>query len=112
MMVLSRLVSRENIEHIIPVSFSLILDGRNEIDREELIEECRNDIYRMLFDKNNMKAYWKLFEEIYILISEKPNSSVKELYSLLDKTKLQKVPHLTFRSAMFFISLIKDGLKK
>lgn len=112
LMVLSRLVHKNGIKDTVPISFLSVLNGRGEYDSKELIEECQNDIYRMLCDKNNVKAYWELFENIYTIVSKNKTQPVEILLNLIDKDKLKNVQFLNFNSAMYFIALIKDGLDK
>jgi len=108
MLVLSRLINKDSMNDILPTSFTYMLDGRT--DRVEFVEECRHAISRMLFDKNNAKAYWRLFEEIYTAIKGNPQSPVEEIYGMLNEDLLRSIPALDFNSARFFVALVKDGL--
>lgn len=110
-LVLSRLVGRESINDGIPQSFMDILAKcPTEIDRKELIDDCKAAINRMLFNKNNAKAYWRLFENIYCRIQNAPYQSVDDIYKNLETADLDAVPELDFNSTRFFIALIKDKL--
>lgn len=112
LLVLSRLVFKDNINKTdIPISFTPVLEQQDISNRKDFIEECNNDIYRMLFDKNNVDAFWKLFEEIYQKVSSNNELDVNELYNLIDRERLNNVSFLDFNSAKFFIALIKDGIE-
>lgn len=112
LLILSRLVFKDNISKTdIPISFTPVLEQQAISNRREFIEECNNDIYRMLFDKNNVDAFWKLFEEIYQKVSNNNDLNVNELYDLIDREKLSNVSFLDFNSAKYFIALIKDGIE-
>jgi len=112
LLILSRLVFKDNISKTdIPISFTPVLEQQVISNRREFIEECNNDIYRMLFDKNNVDAFWKLFEEIYQKVSNNNDLNVNELYDLIDREKLSNVSFLDFNSAKYFIALIKDGIE-
>lgn len=111
LLVLSRLVFKDNISKTdIPISFTPVLEQQVCLNRREFIEECNNDIYRMLFDKNNVDAFWQLFEEIYQKVNDNIELDVNELYNLIDREKLKNVSFLDFNSAKLFIALIKDGI--
>ena len=112
LMILSRLIHRNGIEESVPISFSILLDGRTEVERKDLVETCQDDIFRMLYDKNNADAYWELFEEVYNLTLNNIGKDINYIYELLDKDKVRKVTFLTFNSTKYFISLVKDGLCK
>lgn len=108
MLVLSRLLHRSNIAEGTPDCFSPVLNGRDLTNRKETIEECKNEIFRMLFDKANAHSYWVLFEEIYSAVVNNKNLGVIEIFDLIDRRKVDAIPHLTFNSTMFFIALVKD----
>ncbi|MBP3345827.1 MAG: hypothetical protein J6L86_02190 [Alphaproteobacteria bacterium] len=112
MLVLSRLLHRSNIAEGTPNCFSPVLDGRELSDRKEIIEECKNEIFRMLFDKANASSYWILFEEIHSAVINNKNFSVVEIFDLIDRQKIEAIPHLTFNSTMFFIALVKDWMEE
>lgn len=65
----------------------------------------------MLFDKNNIDAFWKLFEEIYHKVCNNSELDVNQIYNLIDREKLNNVSFLNFNSAKYFIALIKDGIE-
>ena len=109
MLVLSRLVNKD-VGDALPPSFTYMLDGRSDKDRIELQEDCQHSIKRMMFDKNNAKAYWVLFEDIYMAITKNPEANVEDIYSMIDKKLIKNVSSLDFNSARYFIALIKDGL--
>ncbi len=110
-LVLSRLVGRESINDGIPQSFMCVLAKYNdEIDRREIVDDCKAAINRMLFNKNNARAYWRLFENIYYCIKNDSDQSVDDVYSNLETADLNAVPELDFNSTRFFIALIKDKL--
>lgn len=109
-LVLSRIVSRESMKEAVPTSFLCVLEGYCESDKKELLDECRSAISRMLFNRNNARAYWSLFESIYYNIKTNPYLSIDEIYNGLDIESLSTVPELDFNSARFFIALIKDSI--
>lgn len=111
MMVLNRLIHKNGINHT-PISFFSILEGRDAPSKKEVLEDCQNSMFRILCDVNNGPAYWELFEEIYVLVSNNPLESVDEIYTRLDKSKVNKIQFLNFISTKFFIALIKDGLQQ
>jgi hypothetical protein len=90
---------------------SVLSEIEGEVDRKEFLEGCQDDLFRTLFDKNNIKAYWELFEEFYTKIISNNGLSVNQIYEMVNKEKLSKTTFLNFNSAKYFISLIKDGIE-
>ena len=114
LMILSRLIHKDNIDKQgAPICFIQYLNSLCETEDKisELINDCQNDIHRMLFDKNNATNYWELFFDIYKIIKDNPSLSVLDIYTILGPEKFSKVQHLNFNSAKYFIALIKDGIK-
>ena len=113
LLVLSRLILKDSISKSdgVPLSFLPIVSRQEEANRRTFIEDCYDDIFRTILDKNNAIAYWSLFEEIYIKITQNPHMNVEEVYDSLDSDKLSKVHFLNFNSTMYFIAIIKDALK-
>lgn len=95
----------------VPIEFAKIIKGVDETIYEEIIEENQNDVFRLLNDKNNKKAFWDLFSEVVRIIKSNPNRNIEELYELVDKEKILKVNHLNGMSCKYFIALIEEGLK-
>lgn len=112
LLVLNRLIFKDNISKTdIPISFSVVTRQQDLSNIKEFIEDCNNDIFRMLFDKNNIDAFWKLFEDIYHKVCNNRNLDVNQIYNLIDREKLNNVSFLNFNSAKYFIALIKDGIE-
>jgi len=110
MLVLSRLIHKNGIEHT-PICFFPVLEGMNELEQNEIIEECQDCMARIICDTNNRVAYWSLFEDIYKNVSSYPTGTVNDIYNLLDANKINRVQFLDITSTKFFIALVKDGLR-
>lgn len=95
----------------VPISFSKIIRDVDETIYEENIEKNQDDIFRLLNDKNNKKAFWDLFSEIVLAIKNNPKLDLENLYNLVDKNKVLAVHHLDAMSCKYFIALIKERIK-
>lgn len=102
---------REMRNHYIPPSFLSCLSNIDELIRDEIIEDCQNDIFRLLYDKNNKEAFWDLFEEIVIKIKNNPMKNIDQIYDLIDKDKVCRVNFLDVLSTKYYISLIKERIR-
>lgn len=110
MLVLSRLIHRNGIVKN-PISFFPVLEHRNSLEQQELLEEAHDCMARIMCDINNSAAYWSLFEDIYKYVSLYPTYNVDGIYSLLDANKINRIQFLNITSTKFFIALVKDGLQ-
>lgn len=111
MMVLSRLIHKNGIKNLIPLSFLSILEGYDELEKREIITDCQNAMYRVMFDINNCAAYWDLFADIYKNIRSYPAYDINDIYRLLEINKINRVQFLDIKSTKFFIALVKEGLQ-
>lgn len=102
---------REINKHSVPRLFVQCLNSVDELIQDELIESCQNDIFRLLYDKNNKDYFWDLFEEIVVNIKNNPAKTVNEIYELIDKKKVQRVHHLSMMSCKYYIALIKERIQ-
>lgn len=102
---------REMNKHVVPRAFLQCINTVDELIQEDLIESCQNDIFRLLYDKNNKDYFWDLFEEIVVNIKKNPTHNVNEIYDLINKDKVQRVNHLGIMSCKYYISLIKERIK-
>ena len=115
LMVISRLLNKTSLIDSAPSSFMehAIKTYSNEIDRDEFVRECRNQLFRTLFDKNNTRPYWKLFKVIYNTVKSADKSkSLEEIFKNIPREDMLDLPHLNKDSILFFIALIKEGIRQ
>jgi len=93
----------------VPIGFTSFINNRDEEDIQDILEECKNNINRILFDKNNKDLSWDLLTDIYNLLEE--YTSIDDVFDRLDKNKLTKIQFLDFITTKYLISLIKEGKK-
>lgn len=110
MLVLNRIVNKNVMDSALPVSFLNIYNRCPEETRKNLLEDCRLDLSRALFDVNGQEIFWRLFENIYTTIIENPQESVDSIYRKLDKVIISKCINFDTLSLKYFISIIKDGM--
>lgn len=111
LVVSSRILNiKGNLEDVNPSSYNINLSRfTNEEDKKDHLDDCRNGIYRLMFDRNNAHAYWVFFEEVWLKTKSHRHSSVDSIYNLLDQNKVRPT-RIDFDSVKFFISIVKDGL--
>lgn len=112
MLILNRICFNDflNNEHAIPRYFHSIYSNIDETIRNDVLEDCFNDVIKVLMDKNNRDSFWCLFENVITAIKNNPTKSIDEIYEMLDQEILKNIPFLDFLSAKYFISLLKERL--
>lgn len=111
MLVLNRILTQEVVGERLPISFSPIFNMYPEEDRKNLLEDCKLDFYKALFDTTSQGDYWKLFEEVYKLVKNDPNDDINIIFNKLDRDLKNRCRHFDVLSLKYFIAKIKDGLE-
>ena len=116
LMVLSRLVNKTSLIDGIPQSFMEYACSirENKFDRQEFIQSCQNQLFRMVCDKNNAQAYWQLFEDIYYIAKDplNKNQSLEALLKTIPRDHILNVHHLDREAVLYFIALLKEAFEK
>lgn len=110
MLVLNRILTREVVGERLPVSFMPIFNKYPEEHRKNLLEDCQLDFSKALFDTTMQDVYWKLFEEVYKLVTENPTDDINTLFNKLDTDLKNRCIHFNVLSLKYFIAKLKDGL--
>ena len=93
----------------IPIYYIQEVEGNDEDDIADIIQECQSKIGRTLFNKNNKKSFWLLLEEIMSSIVENRNMGIREI---MRKISLQRnIFTLDDISLLYLIALVKEGTK-
>ncbi|WP_202906793.1 hypothetical protein [Abyssisolibacter fermentans] len=111
LLVLNRILNQKVIGSNVPRSFIYTYSRFPEENRNNLLEDCQLDLSRALFNSNCKEDFWKLFENIYNIITNNPLDNINELYRKLDKNIINRSMDFTTLSLKYFISVIKDGIE-
>lgn len=111
LLVLNRILTQEVVGGKLPLSFMPIYNKYPEENRKNLLEDCQLDFSKALFDTSSQDDYWKLFEEVYRLVTENPTDDINSIFNKLDKGLKNRCRHFNVLSLKYFISKIKDGLE-
>ncbi len=111
LMVLQRLLNRDILEKGIPQPFVDIYIRCPEEKRQELLDDCKADCCRALFNNNCAEGYWAFFECIYKIITDNPRKTVTEIYDLVPDDVLSACVDFDATSYKYFIAVVKEGLQ-
>lgn len=94
----------------IPIYFISEVQGMDEEDIADLIQECQSKISRTLFNKNNKKAFWILLEEIMAAIDANKKAGIHAVLGKLNLQSKRRLFTMDEISLLYLIALVKEGL--
>ena len=113
LLIIERLLNRDFYKDKAPAEFMAYLDTLPpEVDLQDVTEDCRNEMFKQYFDKNDRDAFWSLFDEIVTVLENNPEIGITEVYDRIDVKALKECGYMDRRSKLYFIATIKDGLAK
>ena len=113
LMTLQRIINSNPLGKGIPASFVNIYNTWPPENQREMLEDCQRALCRALFNKNAADGFWRLFENTYRLIVEKPNDSVQNLFTMIRSIPdcVSRCPDFDVLSLKYFIAVVKDGIQ-
>ncbi|HAT4315418.1 hypothetical protein [Clostridium perfringens] len=111
LLVLNRILNQNVLDSKVPFSFYNIYIQFPEEKRRAMLEDCKLDLSRALFNVNCSDVFWKLLDNIYMVVSSNPKYDVNTLYKNLDKRIINNCIDFNTLSLKYFISLVKDGIE-
>lgn len=113
LLVIERLLDRDYLGKDTPKCFKPYLNSfAPDEDLSELVEDCRNALSMLFFDKNGRDAFWSLFDEVVSVLDRNPGAGITEIVSLLDNDVVNACPpYMDRRSLHYLVAMLKDGLK-
>ncbi|WP_143412115.1 hypothetical protein [Arabiibacter massiliensis] len=113
LLIIERLLNRDFFKDDVPEDFRYYLASLPpEENEDEVLEDCRNELFTQYFDKNDRDAFWTLFNEIVAIFEVDLGADIQDVHKLIEITNLQACTHMNRRSHLYFIAIIKDGLRK
>lgn len=113
LLVIQRLLNRDFLGDDVPDEFrSYLRTLPVEEDERDVIEESQSGLFRQYLDKNNREAFWTLLSAIVTILKQDRSALAEEVYVRIDVDTLKACSHMDKRSHLFFISVVKDGLRK
>ena len=79
-------------------------------DLQDLILDCKSQISKAFFDKNQKREFWNVFEHIVSSINDDPFVSVSDIFKSLNNNVMRRLSHLNDSGIKFLSAMIKDGL--
>lgn len=95
----------------VPLYFIREVSTMDEEDVTDLIQECQSQIGKTLFNKNNKKAFWYLFEEIISLIEIDKKQGIRSILSQISTKAKGRVFTMDENALLYLIALVKEGLE-
>lgn len=109
LLVLGRIINKNPFEKGIPNSFLYILNNHPWERQKSLIEECRIALSRALFNVNLSDNFWKLFSDIYEIITKAEEAvDIDFVFLNLDINVKKGCPDFDTLSLKFFIASVME----
>ncbi len=99
-------------QNMMPPSFLDVVRSYDAQDLQDLILDCKSQIGKAFFDKNQKREFWSVFEHIISTISSNSVVSVKDIFDSLSENVSRRLSHLNNDGIMFLSAMIKDGLNE
>lgn len=113
LLIIERLLNRKYFEDAVPEEFQAYLDKLPpEESEQDIVEDCRLEMFTQYFDKNNTDVFWTFLDEIVSLVQSNPNMTMPQIHDAISGNTLRACRHMSRRSKLFFISIVKDGLNR
>lgn len=95
----------------IPLYFIHEVQGMDEEDIADLIQECQTQISRTLFNKNNKRAFWLLLEEVMTTLEKNPSAGIRAIFEKMTAQTKNRLFTLDESALLYLMALVKEGLK-
>lgn len=114
LLVIERLLNREFFRGDVPKAFNnyLLKTLPPEEDEHDIIEDCRLELSEQYLDKNNSDAFWTLLDTVVLLFQNNANADILDVFDKIPSDVLRECSHMNKRTHLFFIAIVKEGLKK
>ena len=107
-MALNRIVNTNIMDKGMPICLNEVIGHLSKNDLKDVVEDCKLNISKALFDKNNSDNFWDLFGEIYTLITDNPQGTIEKIFILINKNKINCVHHLDEMAIKYLVALIME----
>lgn len=95
----------------VPISFLPEIQGMDEDDIADVLQDCQAKISRTIFNKNNKKAFWVLLEEIMTAVAGNKNAGIRVILGKLNIQPMNRLFTMDESSLLYLIALVKEGFK-
>ncbi len=97
-------------QKMMPPSFIGVAKDLDTQDLKDLILDCKAQIGKAFFDKNQKREFWSVFEHIVSSINDDPLVSVSDICESMAEKITRRLSHLNEHGIIFLSSMVKDGL--
>ncbi|MBO4701124.1 MAG: hypothetical protein J5625_00545 [Lachnospiraceae bacterium] len=111
LMVLNSFINYDVINSPVPISFYQLLQRFDGIRQNEIIEDCKLNVSKILYDKTFTDEFWDLLDTICETISNNKNLSVKQTFDGISHLDIVNNPRLDDYTVQYLISVMKEALQ-
>jgi hypothetical protein len=112
-LVINRLIGVDLFKHrSIPFGFLPEIERFDQSAVKDIVLECKSKICRAIFDKNGKKDFWSFLEQSILVLINNSELTSREVYNIVTNDGQKKFNHLSEKSEIYLISLLKEGVEK
>ena len=113
LLIIERMLNRDFFKDDVPAEFQdYLLTLPVEEDPNDVTEDCRNAMFKQYFNKNDREAFWMLLNEIVTHFENDGDASIAQVYDSLEQSTINACWQMDKRAHLYFIAMVKDGLRK
>lgn len=110
LMVLNTFINHDVMNTPAPQSFYQLLHRFDGLKQKDIVEDCKLQISRLLYDKTYTDEFWKLLDLICGVVADKKTLTVKQTFDIISDLDAVKNPRLDDYTVQYLISVMKEAL--
>lgn len=110
LMVLNTFINHDVMNTPAPQSFYQILHRFDGLKQKDIVEDCKLQISRLLYDKTYTDEFWELLDLICGVVADNKLLTVKQTFDIISDRNAVKNPRLDDYTVQYLISVMKEAL--
>ncbi|MDO5138968.1 MAG: hypothetical protein Q4D71_11000, partial [Oscillospiraceae bacterium] len=111
LMVLNTFINHDVMNTPAPQAFYQLLHRFDGLKQKDIIEDCKLQISKLLYDKTYTDEFWDLLDLICETVAENRTLTVKQAFDLISGEKAVNNPRLDDYTVQYLISVMKEALQ-
>ncbi len=110
LMVLNTFINHDVMNTPAPQSFYQLLHRFDGLKQKDIIEDCKLQISKLLYDKTYTDEFWNLLDLICGTVADNKTLTVKQTFDIISDCDAVKNPRLDDYTVQYLISVMKEAL--
>lgn len=110
LMVLNTFINHDVMNTPAPQSFYQLLHRFDGLKQKDIVEDCKLQISRLLYDKTYTDEFWDLLDLICETVADNKALTVKQTFDIISDRDAVNNPRLDDYTVQYIISVMKEAL--